>query len=51
MKKTLLLVAGLALVLGGCVGFVDSKAKGGKVVHDMYILHPAITISGYISTL
>jgi hypothetical protein len=50
MKKTILALAGVAL-LSGCVGFVDSKAKGGKVVHDMYVLHPAITISGYISGL
>jgi len=50
MKKTLVLLAA-ALTLSACVGFVDSKAKGGKTVHDMYVLHPAITISGYTSGL
>jgi hypothetical protein len=50
MKKTVVLL-GAMLALSACVGFVDGKAKGGKTTHDMYVLHPAITISGYTSGL
>ncbi|MCL1902702.1 MAG: DUF4223 family protein [Alphaproteobacteria bacterium] len=50
MKKLILLGLGLCL-LSGCVGFVENKAANGKTVHDMYILHPAITITGYTSGL
>ena len=50
MKKTL--ISGLALLaLTACVGYVDGKAKNGKTTHDVYLLHPAITISGYTSQL
>jgi hypothetical protein len=48
MKKTMLALGAITL-LGGCMGYVDGKAKNGKTTHDMYILHPSITISGYIS--
>jgi hypothetical protein len=48
MKKVLVL-AGAALALSACVGFVDGRSSKGKTTHDMYILHPAITISGYLS--
>ncbi|MDR1360704.1 MAG: DUF4223 family protein [Rickettsiales bacterium] len=50
MKKLLLLGAAVAL-LTGCVGFVEGKSAKGKTVHDMYVLHPAITITGYTSGL
>jgi hypothetical protein len=51
MKKVVL-YALAALSLSPCVGFVDGKSKTtGKVTHDMYILHPIITITGYTSQL
>lgn len=50
MKKVMLALAAVML-LSGCVGFVDGKAKNGKAVHDVYLFHPAITISGYTSSL
>ncbi|MDR0803972.1 MAG: hypothetical protein LBO08_02690 [Rickettsiales bacterium] len=49
MKVVFALVA--AAMLAGCVGFVDGKSKSGKATHDLYVLHPAITISGYTSGL
>ncbi|MCL1785552.1 MAG: hypothetical protein FWG39_00165 [Alphaproteobacteria bacterium] len=51
MKKVLLLcIAGV--LLSGCVGFVEGKSKTtGKKTNDMYVLHPVITISGYISQM
>ena len=50
MKKfALLLVAGV--ILSGCVGFVQGRSASGKTTHDMYILHPVITISGYTSQM
>ncbi|MDR1027079.1 MAG: hypothetical protein LBL46_01545 [Rickettsiales bacterium] len=50
MNKAILALCGVAL-LGGCVGFVDGKSRSGKTTHDMYVLHPAITITGYTSGL
>ncbi|MDR1360901.1 MAG: hypothetical protein LBJ18_01155 [Rickettsiales bacterium] len=50
MKKALLAL-GAIMLLSGCVGFVDGKSSSGKTTHDMYVLHPAITISGYTSGL
>lgn len=42
----------LALSLSACVGFVDGRSKTtGKATHDMYVLHPVITISGYTSQM
>ncbi|MDR1071583.1 MAG: lipoprotein [Rickettsiales bacterium] len=48
MKKVIFALCGVAL-LSGCVGFVDGKSSKGKTTHDMYVIHPAITISGYVS--
>ncbi len=50
MKKAILALAAITL-LSGCVGFVDQKDAKGRTVHDMYVLHPVITISGYTSGL
>ncbi|MCL2737733.1 MAG: hypothetical protein FWE17_02640 [Alphaproteobacteria bacterium] len=50
MKKIMLFCAS-AVLLSGCIGFVENRAHDGRVVHDMYFLHPAITITGYTSGL
>ena len=50
MKK-LALICGALVMLSGCVGFVQGRSSTGKTTHDMYILHPAITISGYTSQM
>jgi len=50
MKKTILVLVAMA-TLSGCAGFVQGRSASGKTTHDMYILHPAITISGYTSQM
>lgn len=50
MKKALLALVAVTL-LAGCVGYVDQKDAKGRTTHDLYVLHPAITISGYTSGL
>ena len=50
MKKLLLLMAAV-LTVSGCVGFVEGKDRHGHTVHDMYVLHPYITVTGYTSGL
>jgi PBP1b-binding outer membrane lipoprotein LpoB len=51
MKKLALAFAA-AILLSGCVGFTEGKSKTtGKKTHDMYVLHPVITIAGYTSQL
>lgn len=51
MKKIISVVC-LACMLGGCVGMVEGRSKtAGKKTLDMYVLHPVVTISGYISQM
>jgi hypothetical protein len=50
MSKAVMMGAA-ALALSACVGWVDGRSASGKTTHDLYVLHPAITISGYLSRL
>ena len=47
MKKLgLLLIAGV--ILAGCGGYATKQTSCGRTVHYEYLLHPAITITGYL---
>ena len=48
MKKSLLLLF-IGLLLSACVGYAEKRTSSGETVYYEYLLHPAITITGYIS--
>jgi len=48
MKKSLLLLA-VGLSLSACMGVAEKRTSTGEKVYYEYLLHPAITITGYIS--
>ena len=50
MKKLAMAFAA-AMLLSGCIGFVQGRSADGRVTHDMYVFHPIISISANTSHL
>ena len=51
IMKKIVLYSLMGKMLSACVGFVEGRSKNGKRTYDLYVVHPAITISGYTSQI